>query len=236
MTLLESNETVLLEFLFFSSNVWAELMISEAFSISATEATIDCNNHGNRMKKTKPTPLVSVSWFAQKYAQRRKVLAIAAYSSHTVFISWNKELFIISQTLLTTVKFTVYCQINCCLFDFCFLEGHQRRGKSRWEEREERCSPSSHHVLRIPREQLQGSPQTEEGLGDPADKRGGEFSRTIPSDARQRKWQIWWFSFLFLALTAGSLPSKTLIVVSWWMVIKERDTLANLVCSPCPHG
>lgn len=120
----------------------------------------------------------------------------------------------------------------------CCLKGHGGSGQSSWEEGKEGGVPSAtscHQVLRDRHEQLQGSAETEEGLGDPTNQRGGEFSRTVPSDARQRKWQIRkggcgghrWFA---AAILEGTSPLM-LIVGAWWTMIKTTNSLASPLLS-----
>jgi len=81
-----------------------------------------------------------------------------------------------------------------------FLKGHRGRGEGRGEEGEERGVPSTaaaaaacHHVLGVRPQQLQGSAEAEEGLGDSTNQRGRKLPRTVPPDARQRKWPVFLF-------------------------------------------
>lgn len=104
---------------------------------------------------------------------------------------------------ITSVAVIINSLLNNVL---CCLKGHKGRAESHWEKREEGVpsTTSCHHVLRVRPEQLQGSTETEEGLGDPTNQRGGKFSRTVPSDARQCKWQTWWPASLICSeFTAG---------------------------------
>lgn len=73
-----------------------------------------------------------------------------------------------------------------------FLKGHCRRRGHR-DGREDGWSQSAtscHHILRDWLEQ-QGAPEAEERLGDPTNQCGWKLSRTVSSDARQRKSNIW---------------------------------------------
>lgn len=115
------------------------------------------------------------------------------------FLLWDRK-----DLGVTSVTVIINSLLNKAL---CCLKGHKGRGESRWEKGEEGGVPSTtscHHVLRVRPERLQGSTETEEGLGDPTNQRGRKFSRTVPSDARQRKWQIWWAASLICSeFTAG---------------------------------
>lgn len=69
----------------------------------------------------------------------------------------------------------------------CCLIGREGRGGQGGREGGLPSAAARHQVLRGRRQRLQGPAETEEGLGDSAHQRGGELSRTVPSDARQRK-------------------------------------------------
>lgn len=126
------------------------------------------------------------------------------------FLIWHRK-----PSAITSVTVIINSLLNKAL---CCLKGHEGRGESCREKREEGGVPSTtpcHHVLGVPPEQLQGSAETEEGLGDPTNQRGRKFSRTIPSDARQRKWQIWWAASLIRSeFTAG---------ISWGHFMANAD-------------
>ena len=107
---------------------------------------------------------------------------------------------------------------------YCF-KGHKGRGESGREKREGGVpsTTSCHHVLRVRPEQLQGSTETEEGLGDPTNQRGRKFSRTVPSDARQRKWQIWWAASLICSEFAAGISWGHFMVHADWGCVMDGD-------------
>lgn len=82
---------------------------------------------------------------------------------------------------LSIKLFFFYCEIKL----LCSLQGRKGRGGQGGRQGGVPSPASRHQVLR--RQRHQGPAETEEGLGDPAHQRGGELSRTVPSDARQRK-------------------------------------------------
>lgn len=121
-------------------------------------------------------------------------------SCEFLFLDW-KDLGIQAATVILNITPSLLNKV------LCSLKGHKGRGETCWEKREDGRVPSStsyHHVLRVWPEQLQGSTEAKEGLGDPSNQRGRKFSRTVPSDASQRKWQIWWAASLICSVfTAG---------------------------------
>lgn len=91
--------------------------------------------------------------------------------------------------LLSSVAVSVNAASSFLNKALCRLLGHGGEGRGE-EGGGGGAVPSPaprHHVLGLQAERLQGSAEAEEGLGDPAHQRGGELSRTLPPDARQRE-------------------------------------------------